>query len=312
MVKRIQNKVVESRLTLPVTMVYAAVVWLLCGLTEERWWPQLGCFALATYLMVELNNQNVLIRIYSRMITCAFVLFSCAACFLMPSLRGAVAQTCVVAGYLLLFNTYQNPQSAGFSYYGFLCFGLGSLAYVELLWFVPLLWVLMATCLLSLSWRTLRASLLGLLTPYWFVGGWLIYQHDFTPLTQHLSALTDIAIPGDYSRVSTELVMVVALLVVSLLIGIIHFLRKNYLDKIRTRMLYVFFIWMDFLALLLLAAMPERYDLLLRIVMINTAPLIGHFLSLTATRFTNIAFFLLTGVTLALTAYNLWMMSSLF
>ena len=42
-------------------------------------------------------------------------------------------------------------------------------------------------------------------------------------------------------------------------------------------------------------------------MIITTAPLIAHFIALTHTKVTNIAFCVLTGLTLLLTAYNLWM-----
>ena len=66
MIKRIQNKVAESRFTLPAVAVYGGIIWLLCGLFPQQWWLQFTLFAVSTYLMVELNNSNVLIRIYSR------------------------------------------------------------------------------------------------------------------------------------------------------------------------------------------------------------------------------------------------------
>jgi hypothetical protein len=51
---------------------------------------------------------------------------------------------------------------------------------------------------------------------------------------------------------------------------------------------------------------------LIRIMFICTAPLIGHFLALTHTKITNIAFCILVVITLAVTGLNLWMSSFLF
>ena len=51
-------------------------------------------------------------------------------------------------------------------------------------------------------------------------------------------------------------------------------------------------------------AILRHLPFLLRLLIINTAPLIGHFLALTRTRFTNIAFFVIVAVTFLLTAYN--------
>lgn len=92
MIKRAQNRIAQSRWSLPVTAIYGILVFLLSGMAEQRLWPQLLIVSASTMMMVVLNNSNSLIRIYSRMVSCSF----CAAMFMMPflftSLRIGVAQ----------------------------------------------------------------------------------------------------------------------------------------------------------------------------------------------------------------------------
>ena len=149
-----QNKVAESRLALPTTIAYAVVVWLLAGLVQDALWLQFACFALAALLMVELNNINALIRIYSRMVSCSFLAMSCMLCSLFPSTSGAITAPLVVGSMISLFTGYQDKLSSKSSYYAFLLIGLASLAFVHILFFVPLIWLLMAFLLQCLSWRT--------------------------------------------------------------------------------------------------------------------------------------------------------------
>ena len=118
--KLFQNKVAESKLALPVTSVYAVIVWLLCGLISQQWWVQFGCFAFSTYLMAEMNNINALIRIYSRMVSCTFLMLMCCICFLFPSQRGALFQLCIISSMVVLFYGYQDKQSVGITYYAYL------------------------------------------------------------------------------------------------------------------------------------------------------------------------------------------------
>lgn len=304
--KLVQNIVAGSRLTLPCTVVYTIVIWLLCGLLTTNLWLQFACFGVTSYLMMVLNNQNALIRIFSRMVSCAFLVLSCAACFLFIDIRGGIMQMFVVAAYLLLFQSYQNREAVGITYYGFLMLGLASLANPFILYFTPLIWLLMATNLLAMSWRTWLSSLLGLLTPYWFISAWLAYQHDFTPLGTHFLPLFDFQFPIRYAHLSTGLLMTWGLLAVCFLTGVIHFVRNSSYDSIRIRLLYGFFIWMDLFAFAFMCFQPQHYDLLLRMMIINTAPLIAHFLALTSTKITNVAFFVLTGIILFITAYNVW------
>ena len=304
--KLVQNIVAGSRLTLPVTIVYTICIWLLCGLITQNLWLQFACFGVSSYLMMVLNNQNALIRIFSRLVSCAFLALSCAACFLMPDIREGIMQMFVVAAYLLLFQSYQNREAVGIVYYSFLLFGLASLATPHILYFLPLLWLLMVTNLLAISWRTWFASLLGVLTPYWFISAWLVFQADFTPLISHFAPLFDFQFPIQYELLSPSVLLTWGLLVACTIIGIIHFVRKSSYDSIRIRLLYGFFIWMNLFAFALMCFQPQHYNMLLRMIIINTSPLIAHFLALTSTKMTNAVFYVLTAVILFITVYNVW------
>ena len=88
-------------------------------------------------------------------------------------------------------------------------------------------------------------------------------------------------------------------------IGAVHYLRTRYKDKIRTRMLFDGFIITASLSAILLALQPQHMTLLLPIMICSVSPLIAHFLALTQTRWTNIAFYVIMVATLALTAYNI-------
>lgn len=312
MIKRLQNRIAESKLALPVTAVYAAGIWLICGLIDKEWWVQFGCFALSAYLMVELNNINALIRIYSRMVSCSFLMLTCCACFLFPSIQGILVQAFVIGVFLLLFLTYQKPQAVGIIYYAFMLWGITTMVSVHLLFYLPLLWLLMATNLQSLTWRTCGASILGFLTPYWVGCCWLIWQGDFTPLISHFEQLADFQKPLQFAMLSVGQIAVYVFLLLLTIIGTVHFIRQQHNDKIRIRQLYGVFIWMNLATALMLALQPQHYDFLIRMMFVCTAPVIGHFLALTHTKLTNIAFFLLVIITLVITGYNLWMSSYLF
>lgn len=312
MKKRLQNKVAESKLVMPLMTIYALVVWILCGVQTHQWWWQLGCFVATTYLMVELNNSNALIRIYSRMVSSAFIALVCCACFLFPALREAIMLTCVTAFIILFFLTYQDKEATGFTYYAFLFWGLASLAYVHILFFLPLIWLLMTTNMMSMSWRTWTASLLGLLTPYWFSILWMLYQRDYTVFVDHFYALTIFEEPFNLYGITANQKITVALVILLATISTIHYIRKSYLDKIRTRMFYSFFIWTNLAALLFLLLQPQHFNAMLLIMILCTSPLTAHFVALTSTKLTNITFVVIVIATILLTSYNIWISSSLF
>ena len=323
MVKRIQNKVAESRKTLHIVLAYGLFVWIVSGVLQPYYplesrglsnfaWPQLTCFLLTAVLMMVMNNRYALIRVYSRAVSCSFILLTCAACFQFNSLSGGIVSVCVASSFLLLFQTFQDKQSHGWAFYAFLFIGLASLAFVHIVAYVPLLWLLMVFQLNSASWRTMAASVVGLLTPYWFAGGILLCMGNFDLMAEHLQRMADWQLTGDYRQLTINQVATLSLIVVFAVTGIVHYWRNNYADKIRTRVMYNCFIYTTLFTLAFIAAAPSYYDELTHILIICVSPLIGHFIALTHTRLTNIAFIAGTVVTLLLTALNLWMPSLTF
>ena len=310
---QLQKIVAESRLTFPVTVLYGLLLCLIGGVIQHQWWIQLACYILATYLMILLNNFHALIRIYSRAITSAFIILSGVACFIFPSLEGCIVTVGLVASLLTLFTTYQNREAAGWIYYTFLILGVASVANIHFLVFIPIYWIMMIF-INSLSLRTFIASLFGLLTPYWI---WIavvlfFYKDNLTPFTNLFQPLTEVTFFNAYGNIPLSHYLTYAFLVILAFTGIIHFLRKSYNDKIRTRQFYYSIIFFNIVVLVLLALFPQYYDLLFRPAIILTSPLIGHFIALTRTKITNIAFYLILITALLLTGFNLWTSSFIF
>ena len=312
--KRPQNIIAESGLTLPVAALFSVVVWLLVGLVRLQLWPQLACFIATIYMVVEMTNQNALLRIRSRMVSSTFIVLSCASCFLFPQMTGGVAQLCMVAAFLMLFQTYQTSRCMGRIFYAFAAIGLGSLAFVQMLWYVPVLWILMATQLQSMNWRTWLASMLGLAMPYWFALVWFLlpfnlsadWTADLSPLADHFALLADIANPS-FPSTSYLLgsILVFALTLILGAVGITHFWQYSFEDKIRIRLLYGFFTAMTAFTVFLILVQPQHFDVLMRLLTLCACPLIAHVLTFTSSRLSNILFFVALGLALALTVFNL-------
>lgn len=306
MIKRTQNIVAESRIALPFAATYTLLVWLAAGMIGGNWWLQLICFAATSYVMVELNNQNALIRIYSRMVSCAFLVLSCAGCFLFASLRASFGMLCFVVFLLLLFSTYQKRHTPGVTFFAFNMIGLASLVHVQVVFFVPLFWLFMAFKIQSLSWRTFFASILGLLLPYWFVEAYMLWMGDFTPLVNHIGLLNDVSLSFEYAMLTTGELFFYILLAVVNVIGTVHYMRSRYKDKIRVRMLFDCFAILAWITVILVPLQPQYITLHIPILTVCVSPLIGHFLALTSTRWTNIVFWVITAATIFVTVYNLW------
>ena len=300
MIKYFQNRIAESGLLLPLAAVITLGVWLLSGLVEHAWWGQLVCFVVTTYLLVELSNSNALLRVRSRMVSSTFLALSCASCPLLGSLPGGIVQLCTAAATIILFRTYQDKEAPGWNFYAFLCIGLSSLVFVQTLYFVPLVWLLMASHLQSLSWRSWIASLIGLLTPYWFAMLYFLYIQDFTPVVAHFSQLTQLPFPGSsLYNIHFSLISFYVLVLVLAITSAVHFWYRSFEDKIRIRQLFGYFIAMSFFVLLMLALQPQHSDMLMRMLLVFVSPLIAHFFTTTSSKLTNV-FFIVTLVLVSL------------
>ena len=304
--KRFQNKVAESRYALTLMAIYALGVWYLGGLVENQLYLQLAFLCVSAYLMIEINNSNALIRIYSRMVSCSFLALTSMATFLFPSLRESIVQLCFITSYTIIFHIYQDKDSPGQIFYAFLCLGIASVLFIQVLYFVPLLWLLIGFKMMAFSFRMFFASIVGLITPYWFLAPLSFFTGHFDSLVEHITSIASFQPLFQYQRFNDHHYITFAFVCLVAIIGMVHYLRNSHMDKIRTQMIYELLMWMNLLTVVFIILQPQHYEILLGMMIVNTSPFIGHFLALTHTRLTNVTFYLLIFLILFITAYNLW------
>ncbi|MGI6222532.1 MAG: hypothetical protein ACOYJG_02865 [Prevotella sp.] len=304
--KRLQNRIAESRFALPVAAVYALLVCLANHLISQSLWPQLLVLALSTLLMVQLNSINALIRIYSRMVSCSFLVLTSMVTFVFPQILGAVMALCFIGFLLIVCYAYQKPRAAGTVFYAFCCIGIASLFSVHVLWYLPILWIVLTFNIMALSARTFVASLLGLLTPYWFSLLWFGFTGNMEWYATHFMALADFSTPFDLTLWNTHQLVTFIFIILLALISAVHFFGSSYKDKIRTRMIFEMLLILAGFTMLFLLLQPTLYDPLIRIFIITTSPLVGHYLALTNSRVSNVTFIIMSVLALGITFWNLW------
>lgn len=306
-VKRFQNRVAESRIALPVTGVYAFAVCALGGLFTEQLWVQFVLLAVSSFLMMELNNVNALIRIYSRMVSCSFLVLAVMSQYLVVDVRCGIVQACFIAFYLFLFSAYQDNRAMGRVFYAFLMLGIASTMFVQILFFVPLVWVLLCTNLMVRSFRAFVSSLFGLLVPYWFMVAYYLYIDDVDSLLDHFLQIAQFGPVLGWMDMPVSHILTAAYVAILAVVGMIHFRLNNYKDKIRTRMLFEIFSVLALAAIFFMILQPQHIDYLLALLIVSTSPMIGHYIALTNTFITNISFYVMLVVALIITCVNLWM-----
>ena len=304
--KRFQDKIAASRFSLPITATLAALVWVAVGLTVGNIWVEFAFTIISTLLMVELNNRNALMRTYSRMVSCSFLALITMATLPSPSLKASIVTMCFIAFYLIIWNSYQDKRATGWTFYAFFCIGLASTVFIQAIYYLPILWLLMIFFTNSFSIRTFFASLIGVVTPYWFSAGYYFYTDNTDCLIAHFLEFANYHELFDYSQITAHQVVTFAFVIVLGLIGTVHFLRTSYADKIRTRMIYESFIMMNFITLAFLVLQPQHDYELGGIMTVSTAPLIAHFITFTKGKLSNITFIVLLAVMVVILLFNLF------
>lgn len=303
--KRFQNKIAGSRFSLPITATLAALVWVAVGLMVGNIWVQFAFTIISTLLMVELNNRNALMRTYSRMVSCSFLALITMGALPNPSLKASIVVMCFIAFYLIIWNAYQDRQASGWTFYAFFCIGLASTVFIQVLYYVPFLWLMMMFFTNCFSIRTFMASLIGLMAPYWFTVGYYVYTDNLQAFVNHFIEIANYHELFDYTAITDHQVINFGFIILLGLIGMVHFTHTSYADKIRTRMIYEALIMMDILSIIFIILQPQHDLELGGILIVNTAPLIAHFITFTKGRFCNISFIIMLILLVWIMAFNI-------
>lgn len=306
--KRFQNKVAESRWSALRMSIIALIIWVAAGLLTFQ--PNIVisfvCIAMTALMMGQLNSANALIRIYSRMIMCSYLVITSIATFLFADIEPALVTLCAAICYTFLFRCYQDKNSPGWIFYAYLALGLASVFWVQALFFLPFLWIVTTTNLLAMNFRNLIASLLGVIAPYWFTFSWYAFTDNVPAFVEHFEDLFSFGPIADLTVLTSHQLVTIAFTTLLALTGIIHFVNTSHKDNIRTRLLYETFITIDALTLVFIILQPQHLDFLYGVFAVNTAPLIGHFIALTHTKWTNWYFIALSIIAIAICIYNIW------
>lgn len=300
---RLQNHISESSITLPLCMVIGALVWFWNGERLAFDYTLSGLIALAlailtTYVVMETANAYALLRIRSGMIATVWVVGISLMTYTHAFSEAWIAALAMAGSHYVMFLAYQQYQPVVHVFHTFLLLGVASLAVPQLLILIPLYYWYMMVFLRALTWRGFWAGIVGMVLPGCFALGWSILCDDFSFLLSRIEKLrgTDILLGSDYDWMlayqDTETLIFGFISILSL-IGIVHYLRNYYNDKIRTRM-YLYIYVMQTVALwLMILCSPDLYHQLAPVLMLCASTMIAHFFALTRSIVSNL-FFCLT------------------
>jgi len=312
MAKLLQNRISESKLTLPAAVAYAITVWLFNGLVRDGLFLQFALFAATAGIMMEMNNRHTLLRIRSRMVSVSFIFLSCMANFLFADITAGVTALGTALTLTLLFMQYQDKTAHGLAFYTFAVVSAVSLMWIQMLLFVPVIWLMMIFYIQSLSWRTFAASLIGLAAPYWFAAVCFFVAGDINTPMAHIMQLNGSCTSAAGCPIQVYQVITLAVITVLTVTGGINYIGNSFKEKSHNRMLYSCLAWMTVAAAVTLLLQPRYFNRLLPVITVLASPIAAHFIALTDSRITNWTACAMAVIVIITTILNLWMPSFLY
>lgn len=280
---RLQNKIAGSVFTLPFCIVMAVAMW---------WLPErafslhdvlgLGLCLLTTYVVMETNARQHIIRIRTRMMSCVWLVLAASLSFMHPMEEPLIAAAFLCVAYQLLFRCYQRHRPQLDVFHTFLMLSVGSFFAPVMLPMAIFFFLYIAAFLRSLTWKALWAGVLGVIVPYWCYAVWSFVTKDMETFLSRLTVMAQVEMPGVEAVKSLPPVWQVSAGAVALLsvISIVHYLRTNYDDKIRVRMILYIYVSQTLLLMAFLVLQPSHYQTTMALLVASASPLIAHYLAL--------------------------------
>ncbi|MBQ3925424.1 MAG: hypothetical protein IKN44_07045 [Bacteroidaceae bacterium] len=321
-----QQRISGSQTTLPVSGVIAIILWIILPIhpipysfvdADYGLWRLLpssllkgsvslalsaSCGVLAVYMMAELNNANMLLRVNSRMLASMLAVLLGMVGIGHQFQPTHIIMLFMLLGYFPLFATYQQPNPF-LSFLVHLLLSMASLVFPKLLWFMPFYWLIQGY-LRALSLRCFVASWLAVLLPYWVYGGVAVLTDNIADYWTHLQQIVDFHW-GDYIQLPWCDMMLFGFMVILFVTGAIDFAIFQYKDKTRTRIIYNVLILHGLSIIAFICLQPHYFWTLHTLLLLDTSILFGHFFTLTHTRLSHIYCLVLLVLTLLILAVQI-------
>lgn len=300
---RFQYQIATGRMTLPVAILLSLVF---CGISYQGWeslYAWLIC-ACVTYLIIELNTTFALIRTRTTLPS-SFFLVCFSVCPFLHTFGTETFLPLLFIGMLFsLFKSFESPYASTTIYHAFCSVGIIGIIIPQTLYLTPVLYLLMIQ-LRSLNPRTFFAGLLGLLTPYWLGGCYLLYKGNWLETTQKFYQQLIPAIPN-YHLLGWDQYLSLGILLAITLLCTAQSLTQTYQDKVQTRILLRTLMALEIIVIAFILLLPASFNGLFPMLLICASIFFGHFFALVFNRFTQISLWVILALLGIMTLFNVW------
>lgn len=253
----------------------------------SRWTREisLAICALSVYLMAELNNANMLLRVSSRMLSSMLALLLALSLHCHHMHPGLMLMVLSLLSFFPLFASYRQPYPQHV-FMAFVFISIASLFFPLMIWIGVVYWILTGV-MRAFTPRCFVASLLAMLLPYWVTAGAAVYFDRMPLFLQHLRQMVTLHL-GSYADITPGAAAIALLTALLFFSGSIDFYANRLLDRTRTRTILNAVFIHGCVFIVLMALQPQHITMLQPVLLVDTAILFGHFFTLTHTRFSHI------------------------
>jgi hypothetical protein len=227
------------------------------------------------FLIHRANYMLIIIREKTLMPFLFYLLFISSNANSFPLNSASLGVFCLILAFYQLFTSYHDSQSIRKTFNAAFFIGAGSLLWIHILWFLPVFWWGMYY-FKSMSLRTFLASLTGVALVYWFLLGWCVWQHDFTPFSLPFASLLKMTFLNTGGIRLFDWLSIIYLLFLAL-ITIINIVVHEYDDSLRTRQFLFFLILFGLTSFCLYFLYEQKSDEFLGVTCMPFSILLAHF-----------------------------------
>ncbi|MBR5298158.1 MAG: hypothetical protein IKU29_09895 [Parabacteroides sp.] len=256
------------------------------------------------FLIHRANYVLVLIREKTSLPFLFYVLFISTNPDFFPLKPTSVGVFCLILAIYQLFTSYHDPEAREKAYHAALLIGIGSLLWIHLLWFLPLFWIGMYN-FRSLTVRTFLASVLGVLTVYWFLLGWCVWKHDFSPFIIPFSKLFSLHFLATDGFVLLNWLSIIAVALLTV-VASLNIITHEVEDSLRSRQFLSFLMMMSIWAFGLYFFYKEVSEEFLEMACVPASILIAHFFTVMRGKIILWSFWTMITVLIAVFFIRIW------
>ncbi|MCF0202970.1 MAG: hypothetical protein HUK08_06375 [Bacteroidaceae bacterium] len=285
------------------------LLWFVAWLENNVGFTPFVLTIISSMLLMWLNHLFALLHSFSRMMASSFILLNTAV-ILCPFLEGQQLhatwiQFCLITFLFLFISCYQYRKAQGVILYAFATIGIISLTCKPILYFVPLLWLLIGYCMVTFSMKIMLSSIFGIALPYMFVYCYILLQGtgvEDCELFNNWYFCT----PFNFKGIRPAVIVSYVTVSVLSLFGYYHLILNGHKDRVRTRLMFQIFAIISAYSLVMALLQPLYIMSMLSIETVATSAIIGHYITTTRSNISNYCTIAILCLTLFVSIYHLF------